>query len=262
METAKKPPFDGRRADRLAAREVSGIDGNYPRGWILGYTADVTPVDVETCLPTAELFNRRIVAFDSGHSITASYDVLRNHLRDEYDQPQTVAISACSSGCGTTVTAINLALSFARLPESSVLLVDANLGNSKVCETLGVMMPTSSEEPSHESLSTVGLGGSRLSVLQGRLLPTGTVASEGDLAKLVMQVEAARQFLKPTFVVMDLPPVLNRDDAFPLIGISDVAVVIAASGQTKRADLQLVRGYFGKNKKVQFVLNKVGKYSL
>ena len=68
------------------------------------------------------------------------YDMLRTQVLQEMDKKswQFLAVTSPTAACGKTVTACNLAMSIARLPERSVLLVDLDLRKPMVAEYLGV----------------------------------------------------------------------------------------------------------------------------
>ena len=71
----------------------------------------------------------RIVAYDSAEARSTHFDMLRTQVLQRMDAAgrQTVAVTSPRSGCGKTVSAINLALSMARQSEQAVLLVDLDL---------------------------------------------------------------------------------------------------------------------------------------
>ena len=84
----------------------------------------------EVRLSADHLEAKRIVAlrhFKSEHG--RYYDMLRTQVLQEMDKKswQFLAVTSPTAGCGKTVTACNLAMSIARLPERSVLLVDLDL---------------------------------------------------------------------------------------------------------------------------------------
>ena len=66
--------------------------------------------------------------------------MLRTQVLQEMDKKswQFLAVTSPTAGCGKTVTACNLAMSIARLPERSVLLVDLDLRKPMVANYLGI----------------------------------------------------------------------------------------------------------------------------
>ena len=94
----------------------------------------------EAKLRGAHLEANRIVAYNPLHEHGRHYDMLRTQVLQAMDHNgwQMLAITSPTAGCGKSVTACNLAMSIARLPERSVLLVDMDLQKPKVAEYLGL----------------------------------------------------------------------------------------------------------------------------
>ena len=88
---------------------------------------DVHVKDVH--LNIAHLERSRIVAHGASAQHGHYYDMLRTQVLQEMDKKswQFLAVTSPTAACGKTVTACNLAISIARLPERSVLLVDLDL---------------------------------------------------------------------------------------------------------------------------------------
>ena len=130
-------------------------------------------------LNAAHLASSRIVAYNPVHEGGRYFDVLRTQvLQSMADNGwQILAVTSPTAGCGKSVTACNLAMSIARLPERSVLLVDLDLQKPKVAEYLGVNAKS-------------GL----LSVLEGRagLLDVIVQASIGQNKMLVLPGESCK----------------------------------------------------------------------
>src|SRR5690242_9058468 len=83
--------------------------------------------DVEVGLGPLEA--KRIIAHDPGDPRTRSFDLLRTQTLQAMTANgwRLLAVTSPTAGCGKTFTAINLALSIARQPDSSVLLMDMDL---------------------------------------------------------------------------------------------------------------------------------------
>ena len=77
-------------------------------------------------LDEALLESRRIISYNVADQRSKSFDILRTQILQSMHQNkwQVLAITSPTAGCGKTLTAINLALSVARQPECSALLVD------------------------------------------------------------------------------------------------------------------------------------------
>src|SRR5215469_11254709 len=94
--------------------------------------------DVE--LNWQKLEQQRIVAHNAADPRSKAFDMLRTQVLQSMDQKnwRFLAITSPTAGCGKTVTAINLALSIARQPERSSLLIDMDLQRPSVASCLGL----------------------------------------------------------------------------------------------------------------------------
>ncbi len=263
MEIIKNISHHGSRPDRFDNANIAEHNGSHSSNWAHGYPerTDHSP-PIDTLAPTF-LYSNRIIAFDSSNSMAHAYDVLRNHLViDDRDLPtRTIAVSSPSSGCGTTVTAINLALSFARVPGANVLLVDANARNPCVGKTLGLAPEPSYVDPVYGWTTSLDIGGINLSFLRAAWGEPKTPLPV-DLSRMTSQTDLCRQVMKPTHVILDLPPLLNSDEVIPFIEMSDTVVVVLAVGKSKLSDLQIGRSYIGPTKRTQVLLNKTRRHDL
>jgi Mrp family chromosome partitioning ATPase len=213
-------------------------------------------------LSSPDLLTERIVAYDSNHRITRSYDVLRNQLQTlaEGNCPTVIAVTAPTSGCGTTTTAANLAFSFARIRGISVLLVDANLRAPSLRSTLR-LSATASPRGQEQELSLAEVDGLQLHVFCPHY-EIGRVPGKSDIAQLSRQIEAIRRTLNPSVTILDLPPMLVADEAASLASNAEAVVLLLAVGHSKLSELEVCKSYLGSKSDVQVVLNRCGKHGL
>ena len=94
----------------------------------------------EATMNKARLESKRIVAHDPVGAGGRYYDMLRTQVLQAMDHNgwHILAITSPTAGCGKTLTACNLAMSIARLPERSVLLVDMDLHKPSIANYLGL----------------------------------------------------------------------------------------------------------------------------
>jgi protein-tyrosine kinase len=225
---------------------------------------DLESIETEIASP-AHLRAQRVVAFDSGDRITRFYDMLRNQLLNfgVERQGRVIAVVAPTHGCGTTVTAINLALSYARTPGANVLLVDANVRAPSIGCRLGQQTPA--EADAHEDrlsghLKRVEIAGLHISVL--RIAADGASNIPFTVNRIESQIGRATQKLRPSVVILDLPPMLIADEAIALVQHADSIVLVLAFRQSKLSDLEVCKTHIGAQKETMFILNKNPKYGL
>jgi protein-tyrosine kinase len=223
-------------------------------------------------LNTAHLENARIVAHGASNQHGRYYDMLRTQVLQEMDKKswQFLAITSPTAACGKTVTACNLAISIARLPERSVLLVDLDLRRPMVADYLGVG----------------GNSGGVLSVLEGRatlssailqasigpnsfLVLPGSVSSSGSSEWMASQtmatlLQAIKRDFRSRIVIFDLPPMLLGDDVISILPRMDATLLVAGVGITSVSDIKECQKHLQRSPVVRVVVNKasdpVGSY--
>lgn len=243
-------------------REDVSIDARHDRS----FSSDVAvpPFDkigAESIWPRY-LRSHRIVAFDSGHPMTRCYDVLRNQIINENADRQVreIAVTAPTRGCGVTTTAANLALSFARIHEANVLLVDLNTKAPSVGRSLGLASMSETEQRVG-SLTSVVVNSTHMYVLRAGL-QGATAMARADASRLLAQVAQARQRVMPTVIIYDMPPVMVADELNAVVEDADSAVVVLAVGHSTVAEFEICKTYIGSRKGIRVVLNKSRKHGL
>src|SRR5215203_1301488 len=105
-------------------------------------TAELRISDVEVSIVRLE--EMRVIAHDPADPRSIAFDLLRTQVLQamEVNGWRIVAITSPTAGCGKTFTAMNLAMSVARQPGSSVLLVDMDLRKPQIAQRLGIQPTT------------------------------------------------------------------------------------------------------------------------
>lgn len=209
------------------------------------------------------LEKNRIIAHDIAHPVRKSFDVLRTQVLQTMDEKDMhiLAVTSPNPGCGKTVTAINLALSIARQPRRSVLLVDMDLQRPRIAHYLGLSVEQ-------------GL----LSVLEGRTsLPAATMQTRiGSLRFSALLAESPtedssawmtseavtellqgfRQMSHSQIVVIDLPPLLRSDDVMAILPQIDCVLFVTAVGVSTVSEIEECSRHLQSTEIVRIVLNK------
>ncbi|MFN7023926.1 MAG: hypothetical protein ACK4QP_05290 [Pseudorhizobium sp.] len=207
------------------------------------------------------LHGHRIVACCPDHRITRAYDILRNHIAHSSKRAGSlmIAVTAPASRCGTSVTAINLAFSFARSTAGCVLLVDGNGKDPAATSLLGLaplsILPRDGHLGGHVRLDAQGVG---LDLLR----PARSQQRKDQPHQLARDLEQVRQVLQPAITIVDLPPMLGFDEAPPIVAAADVVVLVVAPRQSTRAEVAVCQTYFQPHQTVQVVLNKAQRHGL
>src|SRR5262249_52892741 len=164
-------------------------------------------------------------------------------------------------GCGKTVTAINLALSIARKPERSVLLIDMDLQRPSVANYLGIK-------------SREGVQG----VLKGRTaLADAIIRAQVDSCELLvlpaeaptvrsselisspnmgMMLQDIKRNFRPYTVVFDMPPLLQGDEVLATLPRIDCVLLVTAVGVSTLHEVRECNRHLQSSQVVRLVLNK------
>ena len=250
------------------AAENASLAG-LPGGQVHGGSAPADPFhsqDVKKVRLSAEhLEANRIVAFGGTVQNGHSYDMLRTQVLQEMDKKswQFLAVTSPTAGCGKTVTACNLAMSIARLPERSVLLVDLDLRKPSIAKYLGlgevgetgILDVLEGREPLSSVVVQAHAGPTSVLVLPG----SATAGSSEWMASQTMAtlLQTIRREFRSRIVIFDLPPLLLGDDVISILPRVEATLLVAGIGTTSVADIRECQKHLQRTPVVRVVANKV-----
>ena len=208
-----------------------------------------------------QLLANRIIAALPEHQFKDAYRMLRTRVLQTMRNNgwTSVAVTGPASGCGKTLTAINLAVSLAMEVSNTVLLVDLDLRRPTVHKyfgyepELGLSDYLTKDIPLHQLLFTPGID--RLVVLPGR----SALANSAEMLRsprMIALVNELKTRYPDRLIVFDLPPILAADDALAFSPYTDCFLMVAESGGTKKEDLQKAYSILKNTPLVGTVLNK------
>ena len=228
--------------------------------------ANATSLAREATLNSHYLEANRIISYDIADPRSKAFDMLRTQVLQTMDLKnwKTLGIVSPKPGCGKTVTAINLALSIARQPDRSVLLVDMDLQKPQVANYLGIKVDS--------GLLSVLEGRTRLSnaLVEARIrnekiavLPceSSTLRSSEWMASRAMGAvfqEINRDFKNWT-VILDLAPILTSDDVITILPQIDCVLFVTAAGLSTVSDIKECNKHLETTPVVRVVLNKASQ---
>jgi Mrp family chromosome partitioning ATPase len=228
-----------------------------------GLRASIPAATEDVTLDAAHLESNRIIAHDVADPRSRSFDMLRTQVLQSMDMKswQLLGVTSATEGCGKSVVAVNLALSIARQPERSVLLVDLDLQKPQVASYLGV--------GSGRGLFSVLNGRSTLqtSVIQARIkgheiavLPceAPTPHSSEWIASRAMRglMQDIKRDFRGWTVVFDLPPILSSDDVISILPQLDCVLFVVGAGKTTAEEIKECNRHLESAEVVRVVLNK------
>ena len=253
-----------RQAVDLARAGSSALQGNSSTNF-LGMSVGSAPTGIDAVeLNSAELISRRIVAHSPLSEYGRSFDMLRTQVLQEIEKNdwQVIAITSPTAGCGKSVTACNLAISIARLPEKAALLIDMDLHKPKVAEYLGLgrkdgivsVLEGRATLPSKMVEAVVARN--RFLVLPGEACRTG--ASEWMASQtMATLLQTIRRDFRSRVVLLDLPPMLLTDDVISMLPLVDAVLLVASVGATSLAEIKECHKHLKSTPVVRVVVNKV-----
>ena len=211
----------------------------------------------------SQLEQCRMVAHNVADPRSKAFDMLRTQVLQTMDQKnwKFLAITSPTAGCGKTVTSINLALSIARQPERSALLVDMDLQRPAVANYLGIK-------------SRHGVQ----AILQGKAtLTDAVVRAHADTCELlVLAAEAStlhsseligsrnmdillqeiKRTPKPYTVIFDMPPLLQGDEVLATLPKIDAVILVTAVGVSTVHEIKECNKHLQASEVIRLVLNK------
>ncbi|MEB8386048.1 CpsD/CapB family tyrosine-protein kinase [Rhodobacteraceae bacterium KMM 6894] len=170
-----------------------------------------------------------------------------------------IAVTSPTSGCGATFTAINLALSISRIPESRTVLMDLNQRNPSISRMLDVRGPgdmyrflagqVTAEDHLVRCSDTLALGLNRARPVN----PSEVLHAKrtGDVLDDMIGT------LRPDVVLYDLPPLLEYDDCTAFLPQVDGVLLVVDATQTLGSQIaECERRLEGKAKLLGVILNR------
>ncbi|QND75280.1 CpsD/CapB family tyrosine-protein kinase [Tardiphaga robiniae] len=219
-------------------------------------------------LNASHLEKMRIVGYAANSLTSRYYDVLRTQILQDMDKNgwQFLAITSPTPNCGKTVTACNLAMSVARLPEREVLLVDMDMHKAQVSEYLGInhsnnLLSVLEDRASlGDSCVEAKFGPESVSVLPGT--PARDGAAEWMASQTMANVlQAIKREFRSGIVIFDLPPLLLGSDVLSILPRMDAVLLVTGVGTTTPNEIKECQKHLQRSHLVRVVVNKVSETS-
>jgi len=213
-------------------------------------------------LKASHLESMRVVTHNRHDSRARPYDVLRTQVLQSMDTNgwQFLAITSATPGCGKTVTSCNLALSIARLPERSVLLVDLDMRKPKIANYLGIkrdfgiLSVLQGRQNLSDAIVQVGIDRQQLLVLPGE--QTNASSEWMASAALPTLLETIKREFRSRTVILDLPPILAGDDVLSILPHLQSVLLIAEAGSSTVSEITECTKHLKATPLVRVVVNK------
>jgi protein-tyrosine kinase len=225
-------------------------------GWVSPnyYRSRAVPLDEELAV------ENRCVALRSEMPEVEHYRILRTQIlqRTQQNEGCTIMITSPRAGDGKTLTAINLALSFAREFKKTALLVDCDLKKQQIRHQLGINSRRGLVDyllddcPVSELMVWPGI--EKLTIISGGR----TIAESTELlgSPRMKELVAEMKTRYPNrYVFFDVPAVLDGADALAFAPLVDHILLAVRAGVTTREDIRRAASLLPQDKLLGLVLN-------
>ena len=249
------------RPETPAAADIASIAPRISTG--TGIPTRISYTQTRQCaVPASELDDRRLFAAMPNDKRAEPYRQLRTQALKKLRANgwQTVAVTSPNPDAGKTLTAVNLAISLSQEVNQTVLLVDLDLRNPSVADTLGIapgpglMGHLQDGVPIAETL--VNPGFERLVVLPGT---SGRAFRSEILSSPEMKtlLDDLTSRYESRIIIFDLPALLSDDDALVFAPYVDTTLFVVEDGVSSRSDVERALALLEGNNLLGTVLNKV-----
>jgi non-specific protein-tyrosine kinase len=210
---------------------------------------------------TGTLLENRCVCIEPDAAEIDAYKVLRTKIQHLTQQKgwNTLMITSPRPGEGKTLTAVNLALTFSKAYQQTVLLVDCDLRNQSVHNVLGLQSDSGlmdylvDKKPLSDFIIWPGVD--KLTVISGgRTIQSSTELLGSPRMKAL--VEEMKFRYRDRYVLFDVPPILLGADALALAPYIDCIIMVVQEGRTSTRDIKKAVEMIPSEKFLGFVLNR------
>jgi non-specific protein-tyrosine kinase len=172
---------------------------------------------------------------------------------------RTIMVTSILAGEGKSVTSINLALTFAKAYQQTVLLVDADLRQQSIYRYLGIHSHKglvdylANEVPLKDLIIWPGV--EQLTLISGG----DTVHNSAELLdspRMKSLVNELKHRYTDRCVIFDSPPLLSGADAITLVSLVDGVIVVVESGKTTYKEVAEGLELIPVEKRLGLLLNK------
>jgi protein-tyrosine kinase len=189
------------------------------------------------------------------------YKVLRTNIQQRIHENNwnTIMITSVQAGEGKTLTAINLAVTFAKEYDRTVLLVDCDLRRQKVHQYLnfssekGIVDYLMNGHPLNDLIVWPNI--EKLTMISGGKTMTNSAELLGS-PKMKDLVREIKHRYDDRYILFDTAPILGWADAIAFAPLVDCILMVVEEGRTSIKDINKALDMIPKEKFLGFVLNR------
>jgi Mrp family chromosome partitioning ATPase len=249
--------------DPLAQSTVIASQGTGPKSGSVFSKPGRALSQNEVRLNWSHLEQHRIVGQNVADPRSKVFDVLRTQVLQAMDQKnwKFLAVTSPTEGCGKTVTAINLALSIARQPERSALLVDMDLQRPAVADYLGIKCRQGVQDILERRAALTDLiVRANADICELLVLPaTAPTMHSSELIasrNLDAMLHDIKEYFGSCIVIVDMPPLLQGDEVLATLPRIDAVLLVTAVGVSTLHEIKECNKHLQTTEVLRVVLNK------
>jgi non-specific protein-tyrosine kinase len=247
-------------ASAIASEETTSSPLRLDReksGWI---SPSYTVSRAVTLSPDTVTANR-CLAFSHDSAAIDSYKILRTQIlqRTKQSGGRSIMVTSARPGEGKTTTAINLALTFAKEFQQTVLLVDCDLQHQDIHRYLGYGSDSGlidyllDDKPVSELITWPGV--EKLTIISGgrTIQESSELLGSPRMRELVADM---KERYPERYVIFDVPGLLSGADALVFTPLVDHVLVVVQEGVTPLPDIQRAIAAIPSTKLLGLMLNR------
>jgi Mrp family chromosome partitioning ATPase len=223
---------------------------------------NLKPVDINL----EQARKNHVVTLAQSDPYSVTFDLMRTKLSRTLQQSKwtCVGITSPTPKCGKTAVSVNLAFSLSRQKDRRIVLADLDLRQPRVGKVLGIR-----NENAMEQLLTGECPIEDVFRCYGGNLAIGcgnrTVPHSAELlqsAETSVAIKNLKKELAPDCLLIDLPPMLLRDDVMAFLPNLDCIMLVAASEMSTASEIDTcLRELADQTNVLGVVLNKCRYYT-
>jgi len=256
-DTARRAPRDGSRTPEAIAPQIG------PVGPPSAMASEAQAMAVREFRPDRAVLERnRLVAANGSDLAAQPFRMLRTQVlqRMREHRWQTLGVVSARSRDGKTTLASNLSIAIAADPRHSALLVDLDLRRPGIAPAFGLSPEVGIEDvllgDARVDSGLIGLSGFpglRILPAKSAVVGSSSLVAGPACQSLIAELKSGDA---NRIVVVDMPPLLEADEALSLARVLDCLLFVVAEGRTPREDVARGLGLVRQTPVVGTVLNR------
>jgi non-specific protein-tyrosine kinase len=260
----KAIPFLNKKRDHRKEEAPAYCFPDYPEekdrektGWISPEYSQCRTIHLDP----AFIAGKRCLAYLDNVPEAEAYRVLRTQVlqRTRGSGSNTIMITSALPGEGKTLAAINLAFTFAREFQHTVLLVDGDLRKQSVHKYLGsagekgLIDYLVDGSPVSELITWPGI--EKMTLISGgrSFQESAEILGSPRMKELIADM---KKRYPERYIIFDVPPILTGADVLTFAPLVDQVIVVVRAGSTSMDDVKKALQFLPKEKILGFVLNR------